>query len=203
MVHWINKHKTAIQWLVLLLGVALVVMAIVPVFTNATGNMQSRGMRNLINGVSKPAEVGLYFMVGLLAIRLAYHYIPFKALGRLLLRTLQIIHVPLGIVVLLAAMAHGILGILFSWESNFHNWVGVLALVGLTVVAVFGWVTITRRKTKMIHRTLGLVVFVLALVHIFVSNGNNNDRQPFSRGAAPFGARKATPMFPTSGTSVP
>jgi hypothetical protein len=202
LIHWINKHKTAIQWLVLLFGVALVVMAIVPAFTNDIGNMNSRALDNLVNGVSKPAEVGLYFMVGLMAIRLAYHYMPFKALGRLLLRTLQVIHVPLGIVILLAAMAHGILGILYRWESNLHNWAGVVALVGLTVVAVFGWVTITRRKIKVIHRALALVVFVLALVHIFVPTGNKNDHPPFTRGGAPPSSLKGSPLH-KPGTSVP
>jgi hypothetical protein len=170
MVHWINRHKTKIQVIVVLLGLAMLLLNWQQGHAHANGGaLSDKAWKRLLMSLSKPAEIGIFALVGLFAVRMSFKVKHgFKDLGRWLLRLLQVIHIPLASIVILAATIHGGLFVLTLWESNLHYWSGVVALICMLATGVLGLITIKGRKNKTVHLTTGLVTFALVLIHIVI-----------------------------------
>ena len=171
MVTWINRNKRLVQTVVVLLGLLMALPMLMRLSTGGTASLSGRSGESIMKGLSKPAEVGIYALVALFVVRKAFKLQWVREQARALLRLLQVIHVPLGFVVAAAAAAHGLLFLLFQFKNDFHTWSGIVALAFMTVVVIFGLFTIQRPARKGTHLVLGLITFLLVLVHIFTGGG--------------------------------
>lgn len=167
MVSWVNRHKRWLQVAVVVLGILMLGLALNSGYARSGWNFDSRAWKSQLNSLAKPAEIGIFLLVGLFAVRQALRRKIMPELGRNLFRLLQVIHVPLGLVVFASALLHGLLILFFRWKSDFHAWTGLVALAAMAIVVITGLLTIPRPARKQVHLTLGLITFTIALVHIF------------------------------------
>jgi hypothetical protein len=138
-------------------------------YARGAWNFRSRTWERAMKGLAKPAELGIFALVALYAVRQAFRSEWVRTRVRSLLRLLQVIHVPLGIVVFASAAIHGLLFLLYRWKSDLHAWSGVAALAMMAIAVVAGLFTIPRPARKETHLILGLTTFCISLIHIFTA----------------------------------
>jgi hypothetical protein len=173
---WINRNKRLVQWLVVALGLLALGPTLYQSYASGLSGLTGREGEFTLKSLSKPAEVGIYALVTLYAVRLALknEWVRKKAVA--LFRLLQVIHVPLGWVVFAAAALHGAGFLILNWKNDINSWSGIAALSLMSITVVFGLLTMKRPGRKTVHRVLGLTTFVVVIVHIFVPSGR--DRGP-------------------------
>lgn len=174
MVAWINRNKRLLQWLTAALGALALGPALYQIFANGMSTLTGREGEFTLRSLSKPAEIGIYVLVALFAVRLALKNEWIRQQARALFRLLQVIHVPLGWVVFAAAVLHGVGFLIFDWKNNFSSWSGVAALVLMTITVGYGLPTMKRPGRKTAHLVLGLITFGVTLVHIFAPGGGEH-----------------------------
>jgi hypothetical protein len=173
MVTWMNKNKKWIQTAVVVLSLAMLALGLYKSISwrgYAALWRNERAFKGMANGLSKPAELGVFALVALYAVRMFIKQQQ-KATDftRTLLRFLQIIHIPLACVVLGSALVHGGAYVLYLWHSDFHYWSGVVALITMAGVGLLGLLTVRSRQSKYAHMVSGLTVFGIVLIHIWTA----------------------------------
>lgn len=173
MVQWINRNKRWLQVAVVAFGALLLALVSYHGYNRMGGwNFQGRDGKNFIKGLSKPAELGIFVLVALFAVRKLFKMPFMQKIGRELLRFLQVVHVPLGFVVFASAAVHGWLFYRYQWQGDFSHWSGVAAMALMAIAVVLGLFTMARPGRKQVHLLLGLATFVIALVHIAAPSGD-------------------------------
>ncbi len=182
MVAWVNRNKRLIQIAVGILGTLMLVATLSRAYVGGVLSFGGRGGEAAMKGASKPAEIGIFVLVALFALRMAFRIPWVRERGRALLRLLQVVHVPLGLVVLAAAAVHGLLYLIYNFKNDLHTWTGIVGLALMVPVAGFGLFVIKRPARKGVHLTLGLLTFAVVCVHIFGTGGEeHHDRPRFDR----------------------
>lgn len=166
-IKFLNQNKWWIQWAIALLGIAMTALSFYGAYQRVGLNFNTRMAERLLRQLAKPAELGIFPVVALYAARVGLkHMGQLKDLGRLLLRLLQIVHIPLATVILVASAVHGGLFALKLWKSDLHYWSGLVALAAMALVSLLGLGVIKFRKMKNMHLVTGITAFVLVLFHI-------------------------------------
>lgn len=173
MVQWINRNKSGLQVAVVVLGALLLALVFYQGYNRMGGwSFQGREGKSFLKGLAKPAELGIFALVALFAVRKLIKQPFMQKVGRELLRFLQVVHVPLGFVVFASSAIHGWLFYRYQWQSDVGHWSGVAALALMVIAVVLGLLTMSRPGRKRVHLLLGLATFVIALIHIFGSGGD-------------------------------
>lgn len=169
-----NRNKRLVQTVVVLLGLLMLTPTLLQLYQGGLAGLTGRNGEFIMKELSKPAEVGIYALVALFVVRNAFKLEWVRERARALLRLLQVIHVPLGFVVVVAAAAHGLLFLIYRFKNDFHTWSGIVALAFMVVAVILGLFIINRPARKGKHLVLGLITFVLVLVHIFTAEGEEH-----------------------------
>lgn len=166
MISLLNRYKRHLQLLVPAVGLLFLLAVFAVGYIVAGWDFSAKTWKEVLETLAKPAEAGLYALIGLFVARKLLPLIPWKEIGRALYRLLQIVHVPLGLIVAVSGSMHGLLFVLYRWESDFHHWSGVAGLVMLLGTSLFGLFTIPRPGRKRFHRTISISAFLVLLIHI-------------------------------------
>jgi putative effector of murein hydrolase LrgA (UPF0299 family) len=197
LVSWLNRNKRLIQTAVVLLGLLMLLPMLYRLYAGGTAGLTGRGGESAMKQLSKPAEIGIYALVALFVVRKAFKLQWVRERARALLRLLQVIHVPLGFIVIAAAAAHGLLFLIFQFKNDFHTWSGIVALAFMTVAVIFGLFTTKRPARKGTHLVLGLITFALVLVHL--TSGGPEEHGPGERGRRPPRTGQSGSVIPAPG----
>ncbi|BCJ85666.1 hypothetical protein [Effusibacillus dendaii] len=169
MTDWIHQHRRNMQWGILIGGFAFVVGAIYYGYWVGQWNISSIVWKGALQYLSKPAEFGIYLLLGTLFLRWGFKRSDhFKALTKPLMPFLRAIHIPLALVVFASSTLHGLLFLRYQWKNDFHSWTGIIALGLMAGVGAMGSITFKMKKPllRKIHLRLAVATFILILVHI-------------------------------------
>ncbi|MGE5672531.1 MAG: hypothetical protein ACM3XM_01415 [Mycobacterium leprae] len=203
MVAWINKHKTLLQTLVILLGLCFLGLLLTSAYIHRNdpppnfgagfargtqGGLPSRGRgdfargardmlsaadrawRGMANNYAVAAAIGVGALIALYFLRLSFKaQHPWKDLARWVMRLLQVIHIPLAVIMLLAALGHGYYYLFYQWRPDLRDYDGVAALIGVALASGVGLVLTRWRKSRKVHLATAIIASALVLIHILTA----------------------------------
>ncbi len=161
----INRHKFLLQTLIAVVGLGITALLAARMVSLFGLDLSSRSWERGLRALAKPAQLGTFALMALWAARLAVKRFPAGGL-RTFFRFLQVAHTPIGLVVGVAAVAHGLPLLLFHWEPTLSYYSGVTALTAMAVTIPLGLWTVYQRRPLTWHRWVSLAAFAAVVVHM-------------------------------------